>query len=88
MIYKPRRGLKTFFVLSESRYGRSLCRLRAVNLANAALIDGLWLRIGRGPCNARLSLSPWDQAKAGSVEYSPLSNCLSHILDGICAFRM
>jgi hypothetical protein len=48
-IYKPRRGLNDISVLSSSRDGRSLSASRAVNLANAGLIDGLWLRIGREP---------------------------------------
>jgi hypothetical protein len=48
-IYKPRRGLNDISVLSSSRDGRSLSASRAVNLANAGLIDGLWLGIGRGP---------------------------------------
>jgi hypothetical protein len=48
-IYKPRRGLNDISVLSSFRDGRSLSPGRAVNLANAGLIDGLWLRIGRGP---------------------------------------
>jgi len=38
-IYKPRRGLNDVSVLSKFRYGRSLSRNRAVNLANAGRRD-------------------------------------------------
>jgi hypothetical protein len=48
-IYKPRRGLNDISVLSSSRHRRTLTVSRAVNPANAGLIDGLWLRIGHGP---------------------------------------
>jgi len=36
-IYKPPQGLNDISVWSKSRYGRSLSRNRAVNLANAGL---------------------------------------------------
>jgi hypothetical protein len=48
--YKPRRGVNDVSVLSKSRYRRSLSRNKAVNLANAGLIEGRGYGSGPDPC--------------------------------------
>jgi hypothetical protein len=60
------------------------------HLANAGLIDGLWLRIGRGPLSYATPIEavPMGSGQGGIVEHAPLSNCLSYLFDGTFAFRI
>jgi hypothetical protein len=60
------------------------------HLANAGLIDGLWLRIGRGPGPVQRPIEavPMGSGQGGIVEHAPLSNCPSYVFDGTFAFRI